>query len=206
MSLTLKTPQDVMDHVDASHDEKDSLPILSKKFSDRMFKRTDCGAWGHFSRRIPFIRRTEKWRVSYIKRNSRWMIDMAECLVGDQVHIGSVPLRQVPPDVMDFFWPADLEGFDMTLDEQAREQFNVGLGTYVVLIDEVNVDRQTGPERTVVTIGTIVEGSDAECSHSLILPCTSDKFDALVESIEEFARFNDPHPNEPHDDADPYQR
>jgi hypothetical protein len=169
----INTIEDLFRHFGVDFDPKD-MDKNNRSLSRRLYKDTDCGAWARVA--LPGTKkvgsRPETWTCSYRKVAGIWERGLL-LFDGDPVLDSKVPAA-----VLSYFWPAEVD-VQETLQDLAEGRADFQLTETI----DVPVLK---PHGGVLTVGSIVEGTDAEVVASPVyLPCKSEELDVAVQYVED---------------------
>lgn len=195
--MTIRMPDDVLLHFGAeanprSWEHGQSLDFWNARLTRRIYRDTTCGAWAKLIAE-PNPPMAELWRARYAIVDNLWTL--AAC---ERTMRGSdEPAMGIPPEVQRYFWPVQ----DACTDHaDCHEHPELGractdMQTYLrglyptqsdVWTDRTIIEVSRGT-RLVFHVGTIVEGSDAEWSTFVRLPCLPEELDNAVRDVEQWA-------------------
>jgi len=209
--MTIRMPDDVLLHFGAeanptSWEHGQSLDLWNARLTRRIYRDTTCGAWAKLVAE-PNPPMAELWRARYAIVDNLWTL--AAC---ERTMRGSdEPAMGIPPEVNQYFWPQSDEWVYAPLMRPVRRVMHCGhedchqhpelgractdMQTYLrglypaqsdVWTDRTIIEVSRGT-RLVFHVGTIVEGSDAEWSTFVRLPCLPEDLDNVVRDVEEWA-------------------
>lgn len=191
--MAIKTIDDVLLHFGVTTwSQSQALDYWNAQLSRRVYKDTTCGAWAKLVAE-PNPPMAELWRARYAIVDNLWTL--AAC---ERTMRGSdEPAMGIPPEVQRYFWPVHGACTDHAdchkhpeLGRACTDMQTYLRGLYPAQSDVwtdrtiIEVSRGT---RLVFHVGTIVEGSDAEWSTFVRLPCLPEELDNVVRDVEEWA-------------------
>lgn len=189
----IRTIEDIAYHFDAAHPTSESI-------SRQVYRHTVCGAWGRVETHTRSVKRRETWRVDLRKSITGIVIASLRRVKGGKrgtVKVGEAPERVrsyleaarssprgpwIVAGATDLDFKVDVTDTLTSPDGITRVTSRGPLRSLVTFA--LSVDRPGGTE-TVFTVGSIVEGTDAEVTPVRItLPCEPKALDRAVTDVE----------------------
>jgi hypothetical protein len=182
MTKTIRTLQDVADHLGAAHPTNESI-------SRRVYKDTSCGAWAEVKEEPVLVKR--RFRARFCTFALRGTVLESLHQGKTKVDLATLPSQlvsflAVSPSTAQHKLPGDLVTTDDLsslvdgTDAQGQKVKHSRGRLFVAFTCEVPVGT-----RTVFRVGSIVEGVDAEVfPETVVLPCTGAQIDQAIECVE----------------------
>lgn len=180
---TIRTAADVFDHFGADYDPEKSLEENNRRLSRRIYKDTNCGAWGKVEERKATQERHGYFSAEYVKLDGVWTflrIRRHDDLKGPPVENIMVPNTTLH----DYFWDKrDLPMLTVWLEDMTRD---TGRSAYTTDTEFLSWSVPTDDTVVKFRCGSIVEGVDAEVNaRPVTLPCSPEDFDAAIQYVED---------------------
>ena len=184
MTKTIKTLEDVANHLGAAHPTNESI-------SRRVYKDTSCGAWAEVKEEPVLVKR---------RFRARFCTFALRGTVLESLHHGQtkVDLATLPPQLVSFLAVSpstykhgvgdlvttdDLSSLVEGTDRDGQKVKRSRGRLFVEFTCEVPAG-----SRLVFRVGSIVEGTDAEVfPETVALPCTGAQIDKAIECVESAA-------------------